>query len=100
MASHLFGVMKMFYYTIYESEAAARVAAASIAASTRADHKVRETEAHQVSTGMIAPIDRPLVRDAEAVYGFTIHKEGPFARADEPDRGMVRRTHGFAWVVY
>jgi len=100
MASHLFGVMNMFYYTIYEDVGAALDARDKIVGATRKDWQVRETEAHQVPMGMVAPIDRPLTQGAEAVYGFVLHMEGPFARADEPDRGVARHTHGFAWVVY
>jgi hypothetical protein len=49
---------------------------------------------------MIAPSDRHLAVDSEAVYGFIVQVEGPFARVDEPDRGVARYTHGYAWIAY
>ena len=90
----------MFYYNIYENEAAALAAADALIGSTRKDWSTNSSLDYQVPTGMVAPIDRPLVRDAEAVYGFIVKLEGPFARADEPDRGVARHIHGYAWIAY
>ena len=90
----------MYYYTVYENEAAANAAAEAIIGNTRKDWLTTSSKEHQVPTDRVAPIDRPLVRDAEAVYGFIVWLEGPFARAEEPDRGVARHIHAFAWVAY
>ena len=90
----------MFYYNIYENQAAANAAAEAIIGSTRKDWVTNWSLDHQVPMGMVAPIDRSLVNKAEAVYGFILRLEGEFARAGEPDRGVARYIHGYAWIAY
>jgi hypothetical protein len=90
----------MYYYNIYESEAAANAAANALIGSTRKDWKTNTSLNHQVPMGMVAPICRPSTDGSEAVYGFIVQVEGPFARVDEPDRGVARHIHGYAWVAY
>ena len=90
----------MFYYSIYESEELARTAGNALVEGTRKDWSANTSLEHQVPGGMIAPSDRHLAVDSEAVYGFIVQVEGPFARVDEPDRGVARYTHGYAWIAY
>jgi hypothetical protein len=90
----------MYYYSIYESEELARKAGVALVEGTRKDWEIVVSDDHQVTRGMIAPSDRHLAVDSEAVYGFIVQVEGPFARADEPDQGVARYTHGYAWIAY
>ena len=90
----------MFYYSIYENQEAANAAAEALVGSTRKDWITNSSLDHQVAVGMVAPIDRPIAQDAEAVYGFIVKLEGEFARTGEPDRGVARYIHGYAWIAY
>jgi hypothetical protein len=90
----------MYYYSIYESEELARKSGDALVEGTRKDWEIVVSDDHQVTGGMIAPSDRHLAVDSEAVYGFIVQVEGPFARVDEPDRGVARYTHGYAWIAY
>ncbi len=90
----------MYYYNIYASEELARKAGDALVEGTRKDWDIVVSDDHQVTGGMIAPSDRHLVHHAEAVYGFIVQVEGPFARVDEPDAGVARHIHGYAWIAY